>query len=93
MSWYYKLHEFPLVKLGGMLVSLLRWVDLPCFYPIFVQANNAEQAEREIEKHINDLVVYNAPLRGPFNEKEEAVYAAKNEFNKLMDDAKKPVLV
>ena len=93
MNWYYKLHELPCIKLGGILVSLLRWADLPCFYPVFAEVDCPLQAEKVMEQIIADLVVYNSPLRGPFKKKEEAVRAAKKEFNQLMDDAKKVVLV
>jgi len=93
MDWYYKLHELPQVKLGGMFISLLRWADLLCFYPIFVQAASSSEAEEKMEKHIKDLVVYNAPLKGPFPTKEEAVRVAKIEYNKLIHITEEAVIV
>lgn len=93
MGWYYRLHELPKVKLGGMLVSLLRWVDLPSFYPIFAEANSPLEAEKEMDKRIADLVVYNAVLRGPFPNKDRAVKEAKKEFQKRINEAQQTVSV
>ncbi len=93
MSWYYKLHEIPRVDLGGVLKSLLRWADLPCFYTVLVQANSESEAEASMNELINDLVVYNAPMRGPFGDKVIAIQTAKKEFDVLMHQAKEAVLV
>lgn len=89
MGWYYKLYELPIVKLSDMLMSLLRWADLPCFYPVFLEAINSLEAEKEMNGCINDLVAYDASLRELFLSMDKAVKEAKEEFNKRMSEAKK----
>lgn len=74
-------------------MSLLRWVDLPCFYPVFTEANGQVEAEKKLDSFISDLVVYNAPLRGPFSNKDEAVTEAKREYNEKMNEAKQQTVL
>jgi len=88
MQWWYRLHELPRLELHGMFLSLLRWADLPCFHTVVVQAKTPEFAEHLADALIENIVVYNALLRGPFTEREEAVKAAKKEFDILMSKAK-----
>ena len=90
MAWYFRLHERPAVNLSGLMARCcLRGAYIQGVHSLFVEAESALAATELMDRMIADLVVYNAPLRGPFGDKKEAEFFAKKEFAVIVVKQKK----